>query len=39
MAAKAEYWIAWHSANRSKALAQYIDIVKQEAARTALQPS
>ena len=29
--AKADYWIAWHPANRSKALAQYIEIIKQEA--------
>ena len=29
--AKAEYWIAWHSENRSKALLQYIEIVKKEA--------
>jgi DNA-binding transcriptional LysR family regulator len=25
---RADYWIAWHRENRSKALAQYIDIVK-----------
>lgn len=31
LAAKADYWIAWHSANRSKALAQYIEIVKRGA--------
>jgi DNA-binding transcriptional LysR family regulator len=31
IAAKADYWIAWHSGNRSKALAQYIEIVKKEA--------
>jgi DNA-binding transcriptional LysR family regulator len=30
-AAKTDYWIAWHSENRSKALVQYIDIVKIEA--------
>lgn len=30
-AAKAEYWIAWHRENRSKALGQYIEIVKKEA--------
>jgi DNA-binding transcriptional LysR family regulator len=30
-AAKAEYWIAWHRENRSKALAQYIEIVKKQA--------
>ncbi|MDB6066579.1 MAG: putative Uncharacterized HTH-type transcriptional regulator YnfL, partial [Pedosphaera sp.] len=29
--AKADYWIAWHGENRSKALAQYIEIVKKEA--------
>lgn len=29
--AKADFWIAWHSSNRSKALAQYIEIVKKEA--------
>ena len=28
---KADYWIAWHRENRSKALGQYIDIVKKEA--------
>lgn len=31
MAEKADYWIAWHSGNRSKALAKYIEIVKKEA--------
>jgi DNA-binding transcriptional LysR family regulator len=31
-AAKADYWIAWHRENRSKALAQYIDVVKAHAA-------
>ena len=31
-AAKADYWIAWHRENRSKALAQYIEIVKKQAA-------
>ena len=30
-AVKANYWIAWHRENRSKALLQYIEIVKQEA--------
>jgi DNA-binding transcriptional LysR family regulator len=29
--AKADYWIAWHRQNHSKALHQYIEIVKQEA--------
>jgi len=29
--AKAEYWIAWHHENHSKALAQYIEIVKKQA--------
>jgi DNA-binding transcriptional LysR family regulator len=29
--AKADYWIAWHHENRSKALEQYIEIVKKEA--------
>lgn len=29
--AKSEYWIAWHRENVSKALAQYIRIVKEEA--------
>jgi DNA-binding transcriptional LysR family regulator len=28
---KADYWIAWHRDNRSKALGQYIEIVKKEA--------
>jgi DNA-binding transcriptional LysR family regulator len=28
---KADYWIAWHKDNRSKALTQYIEIVKKEA--------
>lgn len=28
---KAEYWIAWHRENRSKALLQYIEVVKAEA--------
>lgn len=31
-AAKAEYWIAWHRENRSKALSQYIEVVKKQAA-------
>lgn len=29
--AKADYWIAWHRENRSKALLEYIAIVKKEA--------
>jgi DNA-binding transcriptional LysR family regulator len=32
LAAKAEYWIAWHRENQSKALGQYIEIVKKQAA-------
>ena len=28
---KADYWIAWHGENRSKALLEYIEIVKKEA--------
>ena len=28
---KAEYWIAWHRENHSKALAQYIEVVKKQA--------
>ncbi len=28
---KADYWIAWHRENRSKALLRYIEIVKKEA--------
>ncbi len=28
--AKADYWIAWHHDNHSKALSQYIDILKKE---------
>ncbi|MEO5802468.1 MAG: LysR substrate-binding domain-containing protein [Verrucomicrobiota bacterium] len=28
--AKVDYWIAWHGENRSKALSQYIEIVKKE---------
>jgi hypothetical protein len=31
-AAKADYWIAWHRENHSKALGQYIEIVKKQAA-------
>lgn len=31
MRAKADYWIAWHRENRSKALAHYLEIVKKEA--------
>jgi hypothetical protein len=30
---KADYWIAWHQENRSKALHQYIQVVKNNAAR------
>jgi DNA-binding transcriptional LysR family regulator len=30
--AKADYWIAWHRDNRSKALRQYIEVVKMQAA-------
>lgn len=29
-AATCEYWIAWHRENRSKALAQYVDVVKRQ---------
>jgi DNA-binding transcriptional LysR family regulator len=32
MAAKAEYWIGWRRENQSKALSQYIEVVKKEAA-------
>ncbi|MGA9779408.1 MAG: LysR substrate-binding domain-containing protein [Limisphaerales bacterium] len=32
VAAKADYWIAWHHENHSKALDQYIEIVKKQAA-------
>jgi hypothetical protein len=32
MAAKAEYWIAWHRENHSKALGQYVEVVKKQAA-------
>ncbi|MBU6409328.1 MAG: LysR family transcriptional regulator [Verrucomicrobia bacterium] len=32
LAAKADYWIAWHRENRSKALGRYIEIVKRQAA-------
>jgi DNA-binding transcriptional LysR family regulator len=28
---KADYWIAWHGENRSKALSKYIEILKREA--------
>jgi DNA-binding transcriptional LysR family regulator len=31
-AAKADYWIAWHRENHSKVLAQYIEVVKKQAA-------
>jgi DNA-binding transcriptional LysR family regulator len=31
MPVKADYWIAWHRENQSKALATYIEIVKKEA--------
>jgi DNA-binding transcriptional LysR family regulator len=31
-AVKADYWIAWHRENRSKALDQYVEIVKKQAA-------
>jgi DNA-binding transcriptional LysR family regulator len=31
-AAKAEYWIAWHRENHSKALGQYIEVVKRQSA-------
>ncbi|HTV42816.1 MAG TPA: LysR substrate-binding domain-containing protein [Candidatus Sulfotelmatobacter sp.] len=31
-AAKADYWIAWHRENRSRALGQYIEIIKKQAA-------
>lgn len=29
---KADDWVAWHRENRSKALSQYIEIVKRQAA-------
>ena len=32
IAAKADYWIAWHRQNHSKALLQYIEVVKKQAA-------
>ena len=32
IAAKADYWIAWHRENLSKALSQYIEVVKRQAA-------
>ncbi len=32
IAAKADYWIAWHRENHSKALMQYIEVVKKQAA-------
>ena len=32
IAAKADYWIAWHRENHSKALLQYIEVVKNQAA-------
>ncbi len=32
VAARADYWIAWHRENHSKALGQYIEIVKKESA-------
>lgn len=32
VAAKADYWIAWHRENRSMALGQYIEIIKKQAA-------
>jgi DNA-binding transcriptional LysR family regulator len=32
IAAKADYWIAWHRENRSKVLLQYIEVVKKRAA-------
>jgi LysR family transcriptional regulator, benzoate and cis,cis-muconate-responsive activator of ben and cat genes len=32
IAAKADYWIAWHRENHSKALLQYIEAVKKQAA-------
>lgn len=38
-AAKADYWIAWHRENRSKALLQYIEIMKKEAAALRSTPS
>ncbi|HXC36663.1 MAG TPA: LysR substrate-binding domain-containing protein [Candidatus Acidoferrales bacterium] len=31
-AAKADYWIAWHRENRSRALGRYIEIIKKRAA-------
>lgn len=32
IATRADYWIAWHRENHSKALAQYIEVVKKQAA-------
>jgi len=32
IAAKADYWIAWHRENHSKALLKYIEVVKKRAA-------
>lgn len=33
MPAKADFWIAWHTGNRSKALARYVEVVRKEALR------
>jgi hypothetical protein len=35
-ALKADYWVAWHQENRSKALHEYIQSVKNNAARLPL---
>lgn len=31
-AIKADYWIAWHRENRSRALSQYVEVIKKQAA-------
>jgi DNA-binding transcriptional LysR family regulator len=31
VAAKADYWVAWHRENHGKALARYINVIKKEA--------
>lgn len=35
---KADYWIAWHRENRSRPLAQYVEVVKSQAKTLELTP-
>lgn len=37
--AKAEYWMAWHRENQSKSLAQFIEVIRRQAAGSETKPT